>query len=149
MSNVCWGRVFLGGVVAGLIITVSEFLCYRVVMAERMQAAMERLGVSMAESTLNWVVWIIFSFVLGIAAVWLYAAIRPRYGPGVKTALCAGAAVWLFAYLLPTVGMLNMGLFPVGLMVAGLIWGLVEVEVATTVGAWLYQEPEAQSQTSA
>ena len=40
-----------------------------------------------------------WGFLVGIFAVWLYAAIRPRYGAGPKTALCAGAAVWGIGYL--------------------------------------------------
>src|SRR5207249_3963498 len=39
-----------------------------------------------------------WGFLVGIFAVWLYAAIRPRYGAGPKTALCAGAAVWGLGY---------------------------------------------------
>ena len=31
--------------------------------------------------------------------VWLYAAIRPRFGPGPKTAICAGLIVWGLSYL--------------------------------------------------
>jgi hypothetical protein len=31
-------------------------------------------------------------FLIGIFAIWLYAAIRPRHGPGPKTAVCAGAS---------------------------------------------------------
>ena len=31
----------------------------------------------------------------GITTVWLYAAIRPRFGPGPKTAAIAGFVVWV------------------------------------------------------
>jgi hypothetical protein len=41
---------------------------------------------------------LLWGFVVGIAAIWLYAAIRPRYGPGAATALRAGFAVWLFVH---------------------------------------------------
>ena len=42
---------------------------------------------------------IVMTFVLGIASVWLYAAIRPRFGPGAATAVCAGLAVWVIAHV--------------------------------------------------
>ncbi|MGH9579875.1 MAG: hypothetical protein ACRD2R_02680, partial [Terriglobales bacterium] len=32
---------------------------------------------------------------MGIWAMWLYAAIRPRYGPGPKTAAIAGFGWWV------------------------------------------------------
>ena len=33
--------------------------------------------------------------VMGIGLIWLYAAIRPRYGPGPRTAAIAGFVMWL------------------------------------------------------
>ncbi len=41
---------------------------------------------------------LLWGFVVAIAAIWLYAAIRPRYGPGPATALRAGFVVWLFVH---------------------------------------------------
>jgi len=77
---------------------------------------------------------------VGIFAVWLYAPIRPRYGTGPKTALCAGAAVWGLGYLLASVTPLALHLFPRRLMAIGLAVGIVEVLVGTLAGAWLYRE---------
>jgi dipeptide/tripeptide permease len=82
----------------------------------------------------------VWGFLVGIFAVWLYAGIRPRYGAGPKTALCAGAAVWCLGYLLASVTPLALKLFPTSLMVIGLAVGLVEVTVATLAGTWLYHE---------
>ncbi len=80
------------------------------------------------------------SFVLGIAIVWLYAAIRPRYGAGPKTALCAGLAVWFFVWLWGFGGTVVMGLYPTKLVLITVIWGLFEVPIAAVVGAWPYKE---------
>jgi len=85
-------------------------------------------------------VWILFGFALGIAAVWLYAAIRPRYGAGAGTAARAGVAVWFFQSLLPSVAQLNLALFPSKLVLTATAWGLVELIIATVLGAWLYRE---------
>ena len=35
----------------------------------------------------------------GVWAMWLHAAIRPRYGPGAKTAVIAGLAWWIASTL--------------------------------------------------
>ena len=83
---------------------------------------------------------IAWGFLVGIFAVRLYAAIRPRYGAGPKTAACAGAAVWCLGYLLAAVTLLALQLFPTRLMVIGLAVGLVEVIAGTLAGAWLYRE---------
>ena len=80
------------------------------------------------------------SFLLGIFAVWLYAAIRPRMGAGAKTAVCAGLIVWGLANLYPNIAFMAMDFFPMSLLLTGVIWGLVEITLATVAGAWLYKE---------
>ena len=79
-------------------------------------------------------------FLLGIAAVWLYAAIRPRYDAGPKTAIRAGVFTWAVAVFLANLGNYPLGLFPTRLLVVSSIVALVEIVVATLVGAWLYKE---------
>jgi hypothetical protein len=39
--------------------------------------------------------------------------------------------------------MLNIGLFPASLLLVGLIWGLVELILATLLGTWIYREAPA------
>ncbi len=142
MGKINWGRVFLGGLLAGVVINLSEFLFHAVVFRTQMEEAMRALGkdptAAMGGSTV--VVWIIWGFLAGIGAVWGYAAIRPRFGPGAKTAAIAGLAVWFFAYFLSSVSMMNMGILPQNLLVIGLVWSLVEALIATEAGAWLYKE---------
>lgn len=139
MGRINMARVVLGGLLAGLVINASEFVLNAVVLEEQLNAAVQRMNLpAIAGGTIS--VFVVMGFLLGIAAVWLYAAIRPRYGAGPKTALCAGAAVWFFAYLYPSVGMTAMGMFPTNMMALSMIWGLVELLVATVAGAWAYHE---------
>jgi hypothetical protein len=139
MGGINFGRVVLGGLLSGLVINISEFLLNGVVFAQDIDAAMRRLNLPPVGGNAI-AIFVIFGFVLGIAAIWFYAAIRPRFGPGVKTALCAGSAVWFFAYLYPNIGQAVLGFFPVGLITISVVWGLVEILLATTAGAWLYTE---------
>jgi len=88
----------------------------------------------------------IWGFLLGIAAVWLYAAIRPRYGAGPTTAIRAGLFTWAVAVFLANLGNYPLGLFPTRLLVITSIVALVEIVVATLVGAWLYKEEEVVAQ---
>jgi hypothetical protein len=138
MGKINWNRVILGGLVAGVIINVFEWLLNGVIIAKDMEAAMSTLGRQVGGGALA--MFTVWGFLVGIFAVWLYAAIRPRYGAGAKTALCAGAAVWGLGYLLASVTPIALNLFPARLMVIGLAVGLVEVLVGTLAGAWLYRE---------
>ncbi len=139
MGSINWTRVILGGLVAGVVINVFESVLNGVVLAKDWEAAMAAMGKPpMAGNQIA--AFVAWGFVVGIFAVWLYAAIRPRYGAGPKTALCAGLAVWGLGYLLASVAPLVLELFPARVMVIGLVVGLVEVLAATLVGAWLYRE---------
>jgi hypothetical protein len=88
-------------------------------------------------------VYILWGFLVGILAVWLYAAVRPRFGAGVRTAVRTGLMLWLLVYVQMTVSMAPMNIIPARLMLIGLPIGLVEIVVATVLGAWLYKEAPA------
>lgn len=139
MSRINLGRVLIGGLLAGVIINLSEFLLNGVVLAEDMNAAMASLNrPPIAPSMIIWFVLISFGF--AITLVWTYAAIRPRMGPGVKTAVCAAALCWGLGYLYPNLFFYVMNLFPRNIIMLSTVWGLVEVVVAGIAGAWVYTE---------
>jgi pimeloyl-ACP methyl ester carboxylesterase len=139
MSSINMGRVVVGGLVAGLVINVSEFVLNAVVLADDMNAAMAALNRPPIDNGM--IVWfVLLAFGIGMMAVWVYAAVRPRFGPGVQTAICASLVVWGLAYLYPNVTTIVLGLFPTRLMIIATVWGLVEVLVAGVAGAWIYTE---------
>ena len=141
MGRINWTRVILGGLVAGVIINIFEFVLNGVVLAKDMEAAIRALGRQMGGGQLA--MFVVWGFLVGIFAIWLYAAVRPRYGAGWKTALYVGSAVWTLGYLLSSVTPIALHLFPSRLMAVGLTVGLVEVLAATLAGAWLYREETA------
>jgi hypothetical protein len=138
MGKINWSRVLLGGLLAGVIINAVEAIMNGVVLGRDWEAAMKALGRTMSPNTL--VVFIIWGFLAGISAIWLYAAARPRFGPGAKTAVLTGFAFWIFCYALPTLGQWAFGVFPQRLLIIGTLAGLVEVILASVAGAALYKE---------
>lgn len=139
MGTINLFRVILGGLVAGFIINLSEFLLNEPILGRRWAQAMETLNrPPMGGSAI--ILFVILGFALGIVAVYLYAAIRPRFGAGPRTAICAGLFVWFFVYLYAGAGMIGMGLFPRSLVLIGIAWGLLELPIATVFGAFLYKE---------
>ena len=139
MGNINMGRVVIGGLVAGLLINVSEFLLNGVVLAQDMNDALKALNRPPVDPGM--IVWfVLLGFGIGFMAVWVYAAVRPRLGAGVQTAMCAALVVWGLAYLYPNISSIVLGLFPTRLVVIGTIWGLAEVLIAGVAGAWIYKE---------
>jgi hypothetical protein len=72
--------------------------------------------------------------------VWLYSAIRPRYGKGPKTALITGLFLWVMGPLTLDAILGAMQLFPAATLVADALTGLAMFVLATLVGAWVYKE---------
>lgn len=140
MAGINFGRVLLGGVLAGLIINLGELVLNFFVVGERYQALVSELGLQPAPS--GPAVFVLFGFLNGIVLLWLYAAIRTRFGAGPRTALLAGAAVWFLAWLWPGISIaLFLGGFPGDLLLLSLVWSLVEVLLAALAGAAIYTEP--------
>jgi hypothetical protein len=142
MTRINGTRVLLGGLLAGLVMNVGEAALHGGVLGADSQALFARFQAPALGSPIPIVSLILMTFLLGIASVWLYAAIRPRYGAGPRTAIVAGLAVWAIAHLWSGVylGMGFLGLIPPKLAYLPVAWGLVEAPLGTLAGAWLYKE---------
>jgi len=75
----------------------------------------------------------------GISVLWLYAAIRTRYGPGVKTAVIAAFA-WWFIVSLGDATWCSFGFFPPSTVIPLMIGTLPAFIIAALVGAKFYRE---------
>ena len=87
MKAINFGRVILGGLLAGIVVNISEFVLNTIVLKSEMEAGMKALGKTVPQSGGAIAVWTVLGFAIGIVSVWLYAAIRPRYGAGPATAV--------------------------------------------------------------
>jgi hypothetical protein len=131
-------RVILGGLLAGLILNIFEYVLNGVVYASQWDAFEKMIGRHMRPGAIPFL--IVSTFVMGIGVVWLYAAARPRLGPGPKTATLTGFAFWLFAYAIPAANDVVVGLSPGRLTVTVTLLLLAGAVLASIGGAWLYAE---------
>jgi hypothetical protein len=138
MGKINLSRVILGGILAGIIVNISQFTLHNVVLKAEHEETFKALGKTMPAGGSTTAVWVLWGFAWAIVAVWVYAAIRPRFGAGAGTAARAAVAIWFFSCLLAAVTMWNLGLFP--LSPVELVWNLVQDVVAVIAGAWLYKE---------
>ena len=140
MGKTNWSRVFLGGLLAGVVLNILLFVALPIYLRELWNPALEAVNPAFKESAGFLAFWIVFHLIAGILAVWLYSAIRPRYGAGAKTAVCAGLAVWALCPLSYAAISAAYGLFPAKVLVVDALTGLVQFIVATLAGAWVYRE---------
>jgi hypothetical protein len=138
MGKINFARVFLGGLLAGLILNIFEYVLNGVVFASQWDAYMQVLGRQMRPGAIPF--FIVSTFVAGIGVVWLYAAARPRLGAGPKTAAITGVAYWFFAYAIPDANSIAANVAPGRLTLTICLILLVGVVLASVCGAMVYKE---------
>jgi len=141
METINWRRVVLGGMLAGVVL-IALATAFTVLFIEHQELRTAMRAFRLPAGSSGALLFFIFVFLfLGILTTWWYAAIRPRFGPGPKTAAIAGLAVWLVAVgeLLRSVAMYEPSLnLPPGPMLP--ILYLAMIVASTEVGAWVYKE---------
>lgn len=139
MGRINAGRVILGGLLAGLIINIGEFILNEMVLKAQWESAMQALNLAPAGGSAI-AVFVVGGFISGLLMVWLYAAVRPRLGTGPKTAVIVGLVVWVFGSLLALMPPLLTGMLPSKIVWTLIIWGVFEIPLAAAIGAWPYRE---------
>ena len=140
MGKINVGRLIMGGIVAGIAIDIVDYFVDGIWLAQRWAAGMALLG-RPGFSEVQIVLFNVIGLLTGIVAIWVYVAIRPRFGAGIKTAIYAGLAVWLLTTLFPNAAFMHVAhLFPNHLTLYTTLGGLVEVVIGTVAGASVYRE---------
>ena len=137
-------KVVVGGIAAGVVLNVIDFLVNAVILADQMKIDANNfqpgLGDSMAQMGGSTIAGhVLMDFVVGCLLVWTYAAIRPRFGPGAKTAVYVALVFFCFGMIL-SAGYLEIGMMaPTTWWTYALIW-LVNLVLASWVGGRVYAE---------
>lgn len=135
------GKVIAGGLLTGLVLNLFDITENMTVFAAENEAMLKRLNLNPAIATdFSYAIpWIVVDFVMGLVVVFTYAGLRPRFGPGPKTAIIAASILWL-AVTSVLFGFTSMGVFTQSMMIKGSLLSLVNVVIASVVGAWVYTE---------
>jgi hypothetical protein len=128
-----------------VVINIFEFITNGVILKADWGQAMQALGKAPAPSGSAIAIYNVWGFLAGIAAVWIYAAIRPRYGAGPGTAVRAGIVTWGLAVVLANLANYPSGLYPTRLLVITALVAFFEMIIAAVAGAWLYKEDDASA----
>ena len=140
MGRINWGRVVACGTLTGAVWGALLAIAFPLVARDFMAALPGGFGGTFpGTSAGSRGLIFMMPLVLGISVMWLYAAIRPRFGPGVKTAAMAGVAMWFFVGWVDA-SWAAVGAVPPGALVGPLAASLPIVLVAIIFGAWLYKE---------
>ena len=135
------GKVVSGGLLAGLVYNVFDMLWNFTLLADDMKEMIARMHLDPAVMTdfSKAIPWIVVDFVIGVLVVWNYAAMRPRLGPGVKTALLAGLVPYV-AITAVMYGFTSIGVFTMAMFIKSSGLAIVSMVFGSVAGAWAYKE---------
>lgn len=140
MGKINTARLILCGVIAGIVGDLVASLVDGALLAPRWNAAFARLGLPPMNST-EIVEFNVIGIFIGLAALWIYAGIRPRFGPGPKTAVYAGLVVWFLCILLPDISFMYIPhAYSHHLLLYTTLGNLVGCVLGTLIGAAIYKE---------
>ena len=126
-------RIISCGLLAGAVIVIGEIVRQAILTNATPTDSSTPLGVS-----------ILRGMSLGIFCLLLYAAVRPRLGAGVRTAVTVGILVFLVGTLFPPFGLTMQAFAPSQVLLETIIWNAIQIPVSTIAGAWLYRETAAE-----
>lgn len=139
-------KVVVGGLAAAVANAVLGFVVFGMLLGPRMNAELDAvmpgMSAKLQAGTGNIIIMIGSSLAIGWLLAWLYAAIRPRFGPGPKTATYAALVVWLCGFLFYADGY-QMGLISGASYMIAAVAALVLNVIVANVAAWLYKEEGA------
>jgi hypothetical protein len=136
VEEINWRRVFISGSAAGLawsLLSLPVLVLFGGEIIDAVPRPLVTVG-RLGSFTLN--------VVAGVWAVWLYAAIRPHYGAGLKTAAIAGFSWWLIATI-ATWQWVDLGFIRFRGLAGLMIASLPILVAATMLGGWSYREGDS------
>ena len=136
MNKINWSRVFGCGLLAGIVWIILGSVVTALLARDFTALPNNHLG----SPTAGFVMFnVLLDLLEGISILWLYAAIRPLYSPGAKTAVIAAFA-WWFIVSLGDATWCSFGFFPPRTVIPLMIGTLPALVLATLAGARFYKE---------
>jgi hypothetical protein len=142
MSPINYKQMFIAGGIAGVVMNAIDIVANMVIVDNGLRQKLDSVNPALwahMNAPGRLVQYIAIDFIFAIALVWLYAAIRPRFGAGPQTALRAASYGWAL-YTVTQVLFVMMGLFTMKYVAGNAILTFVNYSVTAIVGAKFYKE---------
>jgi len=141
VSSINWGRVLGGGLIAAVIAFLTDGLLHEKLLGADWKAVYDNLRIPPPEHGAMGVAYFaVFDLGRGLLSIFIYAAMRSRFGPGPKTAAMAGVAAWIAFSVTAPAQFIPLGFFSNALWVKAAAFQLVTSILSAIAGAAAYKE---------
>jgi hypothetical protein len=144
MARINWGRLVLGGLVAAIIMFLTDGFIHERIVNTDWHAVYAGLRAAEPEPHgASMVYFALFELGRGFIAMLFYATMRTHFGAGPKTAVLAGIASWIAFSLTGPAQFIPLGFYSTALWMKVGALHLVTSIIATIAGAALYKDSAA------
>ena len=143
MTKINFARLIIGGLIATVILFISDGLLHEHVFRSYWEYVYQGLGVRPPEMSHGVAVLYFLAFELGrgFLAIFIYALMRPFHGAGPKTAVLAAITSWLAFSVAGPAQFIPLGFYSKHLWLFVAAAQLVTSVVANIIAAWIYRDP--------
>ena len=141
MPKINWPRLVIGGVIAALIVFVTDGVFHENVVNADWKTVYGHLGISEPKhSGLGVLYFAVFELGRGFVSMFLYVMMRSHFRPGPKTAALAGVVAWIAFSVTGPAQFIPLGFFSNALWIKVAAFQLVTSILAAIAGAAVYKE---------
>lgn len=137
MGKINVGKVIVGGIVAGIVMNVFDYVINEMIMKADYMAVFAARNID--PSLISIPTMVVLDFAMALLLVFTYAAIRTRFGPGPKTAVVAAIIIAMTANVLAAY-FAGQGFFPWSVWAKASVLATANTVVSGLVGCALYKE---------
>ena len=143
MTNINFARLFVGGLIASVLLFVSDGFLHEQVFKQYWEYVYQGVGAKQPDPSHSWALLYFFIFELGrgFLAILLYVLMRPFYGVGPKTAVLSAMVAWLAFSVTAPAEFIPLGFYGRRLWVMVAAAQLVTSIIANLIAAWIYRDP--------
>jgi hypothetical protein len=143
MTKINFGRLFVGGLIASVLLFLSDGFLHEQVFKQYWEYLYHGLGTKPPESShaMSLVYFFIFELGRGFLAIFIYALMRPFYGPGPMTAVLSAIVAWLAFSVTAPAEFIPLGFYGRRLWMMVAAAQLVTSIVTNLLAAWIYRDP--------
>jgi hypothetical protein len=146
MTNINIARLVVGGLIASVLLFMSDGFLHEQVFKQYWEYLYQGLGAKPPETphATALVYFFIFELGRGFGAIFIYTLMRPLYGPGPKTAVLSAIVTWLAFSVTAPAEFIPLGFYGRRLWVLVAAVQLVTSIAANLLAAWIYRDKTAQ-----